>query len=261
LPLCESRHHLIIMLQDELQTQQPAAGEALAEPAVQPAPDAQDYADEAELIEDAEQQAAAAAARQHQLGMVSVALRTGVQAEEEDYDDEDEIPATAPHHAPAMPAVLGQAAATRPAVITGAPPQPKPAVSKVLVPATAGAAALVAFRQHVRLPVLGKSMDGETVLRFSELYGPQGVMAGHVSSADDLLPPPMLRRARQRHTWQPARARADEEAGDEQALLLAADLEVPAGRAVMRVGVKQQHRRFPCYCSQGRFRMCCAPMQ
>lgn len=240
------------MLQDELQAQQPAAGEALAEPAVQPAPDAHDYADEAELIEDAEQQAAAAAARQHQLGMVSAALRTGVQAEEEDYDDEDEVPATAPHHAPAGPAAPAwPEAATRPSVLTGAPPQPKPAVSKVLVPATAGAAALVAFRQHVRLPVLGRSTDGETVLRFSELYGPQGVMAGHVSSADDLLPPPMLRRARQRHTQQPARARAGEEGSDEQVLLLAADLEVPAGRAVSHAGVRQQHRRFPCYCSQG----------
>lgn len=230
-------------LQDDLQGQQPGAGEGLAEPAVQPAHDAKDFADEVELIEDGDPAAAvaAAAARQQQLGMVSAALRMGAEAEEEDYDDDgEEAPASAAQLSPAAHAVPGPPAASLPAATPAAPSQPQPAAPRVLVPATAGTAALAAFRQHVRLPVLGRSSDGETVLRFSELYGPQGVMAGHVSTADDLLPPPMLRRARRTPAQQAVGARAHEEASDEQSLFLAEDLEVPAGATMFHAGIKHE---------------------
>ncbi|EFN51449.1 hypothetical protein CHLNCDRAFT_140181 [Chlorella variabilis] len=81
-------------LQEELQADGPGVGSK--EAAVQPAADARDFADEAELIEDAEQQAAmadvAAAMHQHQLGLVSAALQAGAAAEDENYDFDEEEP-------------------------------------------------------------------------------------------------------------------------------------------------------------------------
>jgi hypothetical protein len=186
---------------------------------VQPAADARDFADEAELIDDAEQQAlaaaAAAAAQQRQLGMVSAALQAGAAAEEEDYDfDEEEQPPVAA----AVPVTA--AAATQVSTTDNAAAKVEAAMPLDLN----------IYRHRVRLPVLGKSGDGETVLRFSELYGHQGVMAGQVATTDELRPPPLLRR---RHLQQAAgrhsQHRANDEAADEESLLLAADLEVPAG--------------------------------
>lgn len=229
-------------LQAELQAEgeQSASegGAAAATAAVRPAADARDFADEAELIEDAEAAAAAAAAaaaeQQRQLGVVTVALQAGGAAEEEDYDFDGE---------PAAPSVVAAA----PAMLSGWPgpqlpnaPVSVPVVASLLpgMPAAGPTAAalpqvVAAQQQHVRLPVIGRSLDGETVLRFSELYGYQGVMAGHVASVEDLRPPPLLPRAQHRRTAQrsqpppqPSEVQAE---GDEEALMLAADLELPAG--------------------------------
>ncbi|KAI3432621.1 hypothetical protein D9Q98_004167 [Chlorella vulgaris] len=202
-------------LQEELGPHERAAVDNAA---VQPAADARDFADEAELIDDAEQQAlaaaAAAAAQQRQLGMVSAALQAGAAAEEEDYDfDEEEQPPVAA----AVPVTA--AAATQVSTTDNAAAKVEAAMPLDLN----------IYRHRVRLPVLGKSGDGETVLRFSELYGHQGVMAGQVATTDELRPPPLLRR---RHLQQAAgrhsQHRANDEAADEGSLLLAADLEVPA---------------------------------
>ncbi|KAL4855489.1 Transcription initiation factor TFIID subunit 1 [Chlorella vulgaris] len=202
-------------LQEELGPHERAAVDNAA---VQPAADARDFADEAELIDDAEQQAlaaaAAAAAQQRQLGMVSAALQAGAAAEEEDYDfDEEEQPPVAA----AVPVTA--AAATQVSTTDNAAAKVEAAMPLDLN----------IYRHRVRLPVLGKSGDGETVLRFSELYGHQGVMAGQVATTDELRPPPLLRR---RHLQQAAgrhsQHRANDEAADEESLLLAADLEVPA---------------------------------
>ncbi|PRW61593.1 Transcription initiation factor TFIID subunit 1 isoform C [Chlorella sorokiniana] len=225
-------------LQEELRgDQEPADSSAAgASAAVQPAADAQDYADEAELIEDAEAAAAAAAAaaaeQQRQLGMVSAALQAGAAAEAEDYDfDEEEEPAagaapTAPTAAVAAPALPAAAAAPLPtkhaAALAPAPPLPAP-------PAGAAPQQQAACERRVRLPVLGKAYDGETVLRFSELYGSAGVMAGAVSKTEELRPPPLLARGRRQHMAAAATAAAEEDgAGDEEALLQNPDLEVPA---------------------------------
>ena len=215
-------------IQEELRAgQQPGAGSAAADAAaVQPAPDARDFADEAELIEDAEQQSAAAAAmRQRQLGVVTAALRSGEAAEDEDYDEEDEEEAPAAH-------ALQPPLAPVPIVAAAVDARLTPRMQRE-------------YRQHVRLPVLGHSMDGEAVLRFSELYGHQGVMAGHVSTTDELRPPALLRRRQHRHAAQRLRQQRELAAErDEEALLHLADLEAPAGALCLRPvgGCRMQSR-------------------
>lgn len=203
---------LLPPLQEELQADGPGVGSK--EAAVQPAADARDFADEAELIEDAEQQAAmadvAAAMHQHQLGLVSAALQAGAAAEDENYDfDEEE------------PRVVGP-----PQLAVIAAGSPAPPIGAIAVGQTPWAA----YRHRVHLPVLGQSLEGEAVLRFSELYGHQGVMAGHVASTDDLRPQPLLFRGQRRQAAELAREEQTEVGpGDEEALLQAADIEVPAG--------------------------------
>ncbi len=241
--MCQPALPLQAELQAEGERSATEGGAASAAAVVQPAADALDFADEAELIEDAEAAAAAAAAlaaeQQRQLGVVTVALQAGGAAEEEDYDfDEEPAAGGAAAAAPAVPSVrpgLQPSAVPLPALGTFGPT----AATQPAAPAAAVPQMVAAQQRHVRLPVIGRSIDGETVLRFSELYGYQGVMAGHVASVEELRPPPLLPRAQQRQATQrrkpppqPAEAQAED---DEEALMLTADLEVPAGRqAAMR---------------------------
>lgn len=133
------------------------AAEPVEDGAVQRADaDAQDFADEDELIEDA---GPAPAVATKQFAMLGAALQAGTVDEDEDYDFDDEAPAAPAAQASAAPAA--------------APPAPP------LLPATPRVAINPAEQeQHTRkmgllLPVLGHLPSGEAILSFSSLFQPQ----------------------------------------------------------------------------------------
>ncbi len=145
-----------------------AEGEAVADKGqdgerIQQAADALDFADEDELIEDAP---APAVAPPSSYAAVGAALATGGAAEEEDYDFDEEVPPAAAAQQP----LAAPAAAAAPAPSAPPPQQQRQQPPRPKIVGDPTTQSNIALSRGIQLPTLGKDLQGEVVLAFTDLF-------------------------------------------------------------------------------------------